>query len=159
MKNRLLCFAMALAFSISVNGSIMATEKVHITVKAAEGVAPTELIISKDGTDPAGSQYRTNLENGVYEVDIETDFIEPYGITDWTQLTTNGRTQRFTGFLIEDGAEITLTLYEDRIEAESSGPEQLAVERMKSLKMDTFKARVEEIERPIPLADPRRPRR
>ena len=139
--------ALALAFSISVNGSIMATEKVHITVKAAEGVAPTELIISKDGTDPAGSQYRTNLENGVYEVDIETDFIEPYGITDWTQLTNNGMTDRFTHFLIEDGADITLTLFEDRIEAESTGLECLALERMESLKMDTFKARAEEIEK------------
>ncbi|MDE6551413.1 MAG: TlpA family protein disulfide reductase [Muribaculaceae bacterium] len=139
--------ALALALSISVNGSVMAIEKVHITVKAAEGVAPTELVISKDGTDPADSPYRTNLEKGVYEIVIETDFIEPYGITDWTQLTNNGMTDRLAQFLIEDGADITLTLFEDRIEAESTGPEHHALERMERLKMDTFKARAEEIEK------------
>lgn len=127
--------------------TVMAKEKAHITVKAAEGVAPTELVISKDGVDPANSPYRTNLENGFYAIDIETDFIEPYSIRDWTQLTTNGITSRITDFLIEDGAEITLTLYDDRIEAESTGQEQLAIERMKSLKMDAFKAKAEEIEK------------
>ncbi|MDE6696769.1 MAG: TlpA family protein disulfide reductase [Muribaculaceae bacterium] len=147
MKNRILILAMALALCVTVNIKAMATEKVHITVKAAEGVAPTELVISKEGVDPADSPYRTNLDNGIYEIDIETDFIEPYGIRDWTQLINNGMTDRFAHFLIEDGAEITLTLYEDRIEAHSTGPEQLAVERMESLKMDTFKAKAEEIEK------------
>lgn len=125
----------------------MAMEKAHITVKAAEGVTPTELVISKDGVDPANSPYRTNLENGVYEIDIETDFIEPYGIIDWTQLTTEGMTERLAHFLIEDGAEITVTLYGDRIEAVSTGQEQLAVERMESLKMDTFREKAEDIEK------------
>lgn len=136
----------AVAIISGVSMSAMAAVKAHITVKAAEGVAPTELVISKAGVDPAGSQYRTNLENGVYETDIETDFIEPYYIRDWTQLTTNGSTLRFTDFLIEDGADITLTLYDDRIEAESNGPEQLAAKRMKRLKMDTFRSKAEEIE-------------
>ena len=138
---------LALTLSISANGSVMATEKVHITVKAAEGVAPTELVISKDGTDPADSPYRTNLDRGVYEIAIEPDFIEPYRIRDWTQLINNGRTGRLAQFLVEDGANITLTLFEDRIEAESTGLECLALERMESLKMDTFKARIEEIEK------------
>ena len=38
MKNRSLFFAMALTLSVPVNGPLMATEKVHITVTAAEGV-------------------------------------------------------------------------------------------------------------------------
>ncbi|MDE6549701.1 MAG: TlpA family protein disulfide reductase [Muribaculaceae bacterium] len=147
MKNRILFLAIALALCVAVHFTSMATEKAHITVKAAEGVTPTELVISKDGTDPADSPYRTNLENGVFEIDIETDFIEPYGIIDWTQLINNGRTARLAQFLVEDGANITLTLFEDRIEAESTGLEHLALERMESLKMDTFKARAEEIKK------------
>ena len=138
---------MALALGVAVNVTAIAKEKAHITVKIAEGVAPTELVISKDGTDSADSPYRTNLENGVYEINIETDFIESYGITDWSQLTSNGSTQRFARFLIEDGAEITLTLYEDRIEAESTGAEQLAIERMESLKKDKFSVKADEIEK------------
>ena len=127
--------------------SAIAKEKAHIVVRAADGVAPTELIISKEGVDPANSPYRTSLDNGVYEIDIETDFIESYGIRDWTQIMTDNMTSRFTQFLIEDGAEITLTLYEDRIEAVSTGQEQLALDRMENLKMSTFKSRAEEIEK------------
>lgn len=146
MKKRVLILAMTLSLFVAVNGLVMATEKVHITVKAADGVAPTELVISKAGEDPAKSSLRTNLENGFYEIDIETDFIEPFGIRDWTQLISNGMTERFAHFLIEDGAEITLTLYDNRIEAESTGSEQLALEKMERLKMDAFKAKAEEIE-------------
>lgn len=125
----------------------IAKEKAHITVMAAEGVAPTELVISKDGVDPAKSPYRTRLENGVYQIDIETDFIEPYTIRDWTQIMTNNMTERFAGFLIEDGAEITLTLLDNKIKIESTGPEQIAVERMQRIESDTFLARTEEIEK------------
>ncbi len=125
--------------------SVMASMKAHITVKTAENVAPTELVIAKVGEDPANSQYRTNLENGIYEVDIETDFIEAYAIDDWTQITTKGMTSRVADFLIEDGAEITLTLFDDRIEAESTGVEALAAKRMKSLKKETFEAKNEAI--------------
>lgn len=125
----------------------MAKEKAHVMIKVAEGVAPTELVISKDGIDPADSPYRTALDNGIYETDIETDFIEPYGIRDWTQLISNGMTKRFAHFLIEDGAEITVTLYDDRIEAVSTGSEQIAREQMEKHKIDTFKARAEEIEK------------
>lgn len=123
----------------------MAKEKAHVMVKVAEGVAPTELVISKDGIDPADSPYRTALDNGIYETDIETDFIEHYGIRDWTQLISNGMTKRFAHFLIEDGAEITVTLYDDRIETVSTGSEQIAREQMEKHKIDTFKARAEEI--------------
>ena len=146
MKNRILFLLMALVLCVVANKSTMATEKVHITVKAAEGVAPTELVICKEGVDPVDSPYRTNLDNGIYEIDIETDFIEPYGIRDWTQLINDGSTARWAYFLIEDGSEITLTLYDDRIEVESTGREQLAVEQMKRLENDIFRARAEEIE-------------
>lgn len=146
-KRKNMFFRILAVILLSNSMTAMAKEKAHIIVKAADGVAPTELVISKDGVDPAKSPYRTNLENGFYEIDIETDFIESYGIRDWTQLTTEGSTKRFAHFLIEDGAEITLTLYGDKIEAESSGQEQLAVERMESLKMDTFKTKTEDIEK------------
>lgn len=125
----------------------IAREKAHITVKAAEGVAPTELVISKDGVDPAKSPYRTNLENGVYHIDIETDFIEPYSIRDWTQIIENNTTKRFASFLIEDGAEITLTLFDNHIEAESTGHEQRAAERMERIESDTFRSSYDEIEK------------
>lgn len=124
-----------------------AKEKAHIIVKAADSVAPTELVIYKKGEDPKNSQCRTKLEKGVYEIDIESDFIEPYGIIDWTQLMTNGMTERSADFLIEDGAEITVTLHEDRIEAASTGAEQLAVEQMENLKEAAFMTRVEEMEK------------
>ncbi len=52
-------------------------------------------------------------------------------------MSSNGRTSRIAEFLIEDGAEITLTLFADRIEAVSTGQEQLAVNRMKELEMET----------------------
>ncbi len=127
--------------------SALAKEKAHIIVKAAEGVTPTELVISKIGQDPANSPYRTKLENGIHEIDLETDFIESYGITDWTQLSTDGSTSRLADFLIEDGAMITVTLFDDRIEAVSTGSEQLARDRMKELNTETFKPRAEEIEK------------
>ena len=127
--------------------SAIASEKAHITVKAADGVAPTELVISKKSEYPDKSLYRTNLENGIYEIDIETDFIETYDITDWTQIMTNRSTQRFAEFLIEDVAEITITLYDDRIEAKSTGKEQIAITQMESLKADTFMERAEEIKK------------
>lgn len=133
----LLCGAMA----------AMAKEKAHIIVKAAEGVTPTELAILKDSDDPAKSPYRTKLDNGIYEIDIETDLIESYEVTDWTQLSTDGSTSRFAHFLIEDGAEISVTLYDDRIEAVSTGSEQLAMDRMKELEMEIFMPRAEEIEK------------
>ena len=136
--------AVALLFS---SMAAMAKEKAHVIVKIAEGVAPTELVISKDGVDPADSPYRTTLEDGVYETDIETDFIEPYGIRDWTQLISNGMTKRWAHFLIEDGAEIMVTLNDDKIEVVSTGSEQFAREQMEKLKMDTFMSRSEEIEK------------
>lgn len=125
----------------------MANEKAHIIVKAAEGVAPKELAISKDSDDPAKSPYKTNLENGIYEIDIETDCIEKYGIWDETQIKANNYTDRMASFLIEDNADITITLYDDRIEAESTGSEQSAKKRMDQLKMDTFGAKAQEIEK------------
>ncbi len=125
----------------------MAKEKAHIIVKAAEGVTPTELVISKYSEDPANSPYRTNLETGIYELDIVTDLIESYKITDWTQLSTDHRTKRVVQFLIEDGAEIILTLYDNRIEAVSTGQEQLAMDRMKELEIETFKPKAEEIKK------------
>lgn len=137
---------LAVVLSCESMGAV-AKEKAHIIVKAAEGVAPTELVISKEGVDPAGSQYRTNMEEGIYEADIEAEFIEQYGIRDWTQLITEGSTARYVGFLIEDGAEITLTLYDDRIEAVSTGAEQLAIEQMKRLEKERFGAMAEEIEK------------
>ncbi len=130
-------------------GSMTATakEKAHIIVKAAEGVSPTELVISKLGEDSANSLFRTNLENGIYELDIETDLIESYEIKDWTQLSSNGITSRVAEFLIEDGAQISVTLYDDKIDAVSTGQEQLAKNRMKELEMETFKPRAEEIDK------------
>ena len=125
----------------------MAKEKTHIIVKAADGVAPTELAISKAREDSAKSPYKTQLENGIYELDIETDFIEQYHITDLTQLKNNGSTSRFTYFLIEDGAEITVTLQDDRIDVVSTGQEQLAFDRMKELENETFMSKAEEIEK------------
>ena len=69
----------------------MAKEKTHIIVRAAEGVAPTELAISKSKEDSAKSPYKTKLENGIYELDIETDFIEQYEITDLSQMINNSQ--------------------------------------------------------------------
>lgn len=132
---------------ISSSIAAMAKEKTHITVKAAEGVAPTELAISKSKENSAKSPYKTKLENGIYELDIETDFIEQYDITDLSQMINNGRTSRWAHFLIEDGAEITVTLHDDRIDVFSTGQEQLALDRMKELEMEIFKSRVEEIEK------------
>ena len=135
------------ALLICGSTTAMAKEKTHITVKAAEGVAPTELAISKSKEDSAKSPYKTKLENGIYELDIETDFIEQYEITDLSQMINNGSTSRFADFLIEDGAEITVTLHDDRIDVVSTGQEQLAFDRMKELKKETFKPRAEEIEK------------
>ncbi|MDE6632858.1 MAG: TlpA family protein disulfide reductase, partial [Muribaculaceae bacterium] len=135
------------ALLICGSTTAMAKEKTHITVRAAEGVAPTELAISKSKEDSAKSAYKTKLENGIYEIDIETDFIEQYHITDLSQLINNGSTSRFADFLIEDGAEITVTLHDDRIDVVSTGQEQLASDRMKELEMETFMSQAEEIEK------------
>ncbi len=64
--------------------SALAKEKAPIIVKAAEGVSATKLVISKYSEDPANSPHRTKHENGIYEIDIETDLIESYEIIDWT---------------------------------------------------------------------------
>lgn len=125
----------------------MAKVRAHIIVRTADGVAPTELVISKDGVNSDDSPYRTGLENGSYEVDIETDHIDSYGIFDLAQLKADNTTSRIARFLIEDGAVVTLTLYDDRIEAVSTGPEQLAKEKMERLKMDRFRAKAEEMEK------------
>lgn len=143
--HRNLAVAIVILLCCYVSG--MSKEKAHITVKAAEGVAPTELAISKDSDDPAKSHYKTNLENGIYEIDIETDCIEKYGIWDETQIKANNYTDRMASFLIEDNAYITITLYDDRIEAESTGSEQSAKKRMDQLKIDTFGAKAQEIEK------------
>ncbi len=152
IKPQIYCFSSLVKSSVTVmmlcsSMTAIAKEKAHIIVKAAEGVSPTELVISKVGQDPANSPYRTNLEKNIYEIDLETDFIESYSITDWTQLSTNSHTKRFVQFLIEDGAQITLTLYDDRIEAVSTGQEQQGRDKMKKLEIETFKPRSEEIDK------------
>ena len=116
-----------------------AKEKAHITIKAADGVAPTELVIHKAGNDPRDSPFRTKLEDGKWETDVETDFIESFHITDWTQIIDSGTTSRYAYFLIEDGAKITITLYENEIIAESTGREPIAILQLNQFLEETQK--------------------
>lgn len=131
-----------------------AKEKAHITIKAADGVAPTELIMGPAGQDPRDSPYRTKLESGTWETDIETDFIESFHITDWTQIIDSGSTSRYANILIEDGAEITITLYENEITAESTGREAIAMQELDKILEEHHKEKATGVTKELFEKDP-----
>lgn len=136
------------ALAIFMCGTLtsMAVEKAHIVVNTTSATSPTELVITTAGQDPATSNLRTKPEGGIYEFNIETDNIEQYEIFDWTEISSTSWTSRAATFLIEDGAEITLTLDGGDILVQSTGKEQQAKQKMDSIAKEKFDAKEQEIE-------------
>lgn len=107
-----------------------AKETCSIRVTASEGTHPIELVIKPSGQNPQNSNYRTNLKEGSYQCRIETDEIELYEITDLGEIQEKGSTRRFESFLIEDGADIKITVDGDKVNVVSTGPEFSKWEKM-----------------------------
>lgn len=126
MKNQILPLLCILFYS-TVCG---AKETCSIRVTASEGTHPIELVIKPSGQDPQNSNYRTSLAEGSYQCRIETDEIELYEITDLGEILEKGSTRRFGSFLIEDGADIKITIDGDKINIVSTGPEFSKWEKM-----------------------------
>lgn len=110
---------------LSVVLTLVAKEKCKVIVVSENDTRPIELVITPAGLDPrlAADSLKTKLENGRFECDIETDYIESYEIRDFGELEAQGHTRRFAEFFIEDGATVTLTLDGETIKAESTGKE------------------------------------
>lgn len=136
-----------LAIAMFAGQASMAMEKAHIIVNTANTDEPSEFVITAKGQDSATSTLRTTSEPGCYEFTIETDNIELYEIYDWTQITTNGFTSRTASFLIEDGAEITLTLDGNVILVQSTGKEQQTKQKMDIIAKEKFEAKQQEIKK------------
>lgn len=134
-----------LAIAMYAGQISVAAEKAHIIVNTANANKPCELVITVYGQNPATSNLRTAPEPGIYEFTIETNDIEQYEIIDWTQITTNRSTSRTASFLIEDGAEITLTLDGGEILVQSTGKEQQAKQKIINMAKEKFEAKEQEI--------------
>lgn len=131
-----------LTFTVQVN---MAVERAHIVVNSKQSTESAELVITKGNQDPASSEIRTKPEPGIYEFDIEIDNIELYHLIDWTELINNHSTSHIADFLIEDGAEITLTFDGDKFLVQSTGKEQQAIQKMETMAKEKFEPRKQEL--------------
>lgn len=115
----------AVLIFVMIGLTLAAKERCKIVVVSENDTRPIELVISPAGLDSrfAADSLRTKLENGRFECEIETDYIEHYEIIDFGELEAQGRTRRFAQFFIEDGATIILTLDGETIKTESTGKE------------------------------------
>lgn len=142
MKFRVLSILCILFYSFICG----AKETTNIQVTATEGTHPIELVISPYGEDPKNSKYRTTLSDGSYQCVIETDEIELYKITDLGEVLEHGTTQRFGSFLIEDGADIKITVDGNKVNIISTGPEFNKWEKMQDSAAQIFDPEIEAIQ-------------
>lgn len=133
-----------LATATILNSNAKETCKIHVTV--SDGTKPVELVIAPSGQDPAHSQYRSTIADGVYDCVIETDQVERYEISDLGQLIETGRTARYGTFLVEDGAQININLDGDQFEITSDGVEFGRWKEMGRLVTERFAADIEALD-------------
>lgn len=126
MKFRIVITLMmaAAAFGLS------AKEKCKVIITASEGARPYELVIERAGEDPKNAQFRTKLEDGIYECEIETDQIEKLSVVDFGEVMEKSSTSRLVDFYSEDGATIRINFDGERLTADSDGAEFQRAKRM-----------------------------
>lgn len=84
-----------------------------------------------------------SIASGSNEYTLSADEPAKFGITDFGALEKVGHTSRFTSFIVEDNADIRITISDQEISVESTGKEFMAKKEMDRIAMSTFEPLLE----------------